>query len=107
MLQEPRAQESPLLTSGPGTDACACCLEEAGLEGEPGRHPPRSPLRGITVGGRPVPSYGRRVSRKGVQASKALWRSIYMGAEGGGTEEEEGGGEREIGHAFPENYFTA
>lgn len=32
---------------------------------------------------------------------------IYMGAEGGGAEEKEGGGEREIGHAFLANYFIA
>lgn len=31
---------------------------------------------------------------------------IYGGCRGG-AEEEEGGGEREIGHAFLENYFTA
>lgn len=31
----------------------------------------------------------------------------YIWGLGGGAEEEEGGGEREIGHAFLENYFIA
>lgn len=42
---------------------------------------------------------------KDVQALKALWRSYIWGL--GEGRRKGGGGEREIGHAFLENYFTA